>query len=113
MEHVAFENITKAITSGDSVDDVYHDLMTTEANTLRLVERIADDNRSDALARVDIAALSLTQALTGFGSFWSDIYDKLMKGDTESAMREFRTPAGMLNLGMALVLITLVLAVST
>jgi hypothetical protein len=49
--------------NGPDLDEVYGSLMANEANTLRIIERVAEDTRRDTISNNDVWNMSVK----GFG----------------------------------------------
>jgi hypothetical protein len=69
--------------------------MANEANTLRIIERVAEDTRRDTISNNDVWNMSVKRLLDEFISFWIGLYAYAMKGDMELMLAKVRSPTGM------------------
>ena len=112
MEFAAFSDTVGKILEND-VDEVYGDLMSNEANTLRIIERVAADTRRDALRESDVWSMSVKSLFDGMVTFWSEMYMHAMKGQTELMQQKARSSTGLFNAGLTLFLALLVMLLLT
>jgi hypothetical protein len=68
MEYAQFVDAVEKI-NGPDLDEVYGSLMANEANTLRIIERVAEDTRRDTISNNDVWNMSVKRLLDEFISF--------------------------------------------
>jgi trans-aconitate methyltransferase len=89
MEYAQFVETVGKIDSPNNVDEVYGSLMSNEANTLRIIERVAADTRRDTISSNDIWNMSIKRVLDEFITFWISSYVHVMKQETTSWFKSF------------------------
>jgi hypothetical protein len=112
MEYAQFRDTVDRAAAAD-VDEVYADLMAKEANTLRIVERVAADARRDVLRDGDVWNTSIRSLLDRYVDFWAGLYGAMMRKEQQLAMLRIRSPDGMFNVGITVLLVTVVLLILT
>lgn len=112
MEYAQFVDTVEKI-NGPDLDEVYGSLMTNEANTLRIIERVAEDSRRDAVSGSDVWNMSVKRLLDEFISFWMSLYAYAMKGDTDMMMAKVRSPTGMFHIGLTVFMFLTVILICT
>jgi hypothetical protein len=102
MEYAAFDRLVKRVESGAD-EEVYKDLLATETNSLRIVERVSEDRRQQGIAGSDAWQLPVAALAAAYVRFVRDLHKRLTKGDREGALELLRSPDGMFHAGITLV----------
>jgi hypothetical protein len=114
MEYTEFKSAVDDIRTAQlDVDEAYADLMAREENTLRVIERVADDARRESIQASDILSMSLASVAKAAVDFWSDVYVHLMRQDTALAMQLLRSSNGLIQVGIVTILAVITLLILT
>lgn len=113
MEYAQFVETVGKIDSPNNVDEVYGSLMSNEANTLRIIERVAADTRRDTISSNDIWNMSIKRVLDEFITFWISSYVHVMKQENDILVQKLRSPTGMFHVGLTMFIILTVILVLT
>lgn len=107
MSHADFPKLVADIVGGGSTDTdaIYGKLMATEQNTLRVVERVADDARQDAVRRTNAWEMPVAGLARTFAQFWGSVYSSVMEGDMDAAKGRLSSPDGYFYSGALLLLL--------
>lgn len=112
MEFSQFQTTVQNVQDGD-VDQVYGELMSKEANTLRIIERVATDTRRETLQDKDVWNMSIRHIVDEYLEFWSDVYVHIMKGETAVLKQKLSSPTGAFNVGLTLAVVAVVIMIVT
>ena len=112
MEYAQFVDTVEKL-QGPDLDEVYGTLMSNEANTLRIVERVAEDSRRDTISSNDVWNMSIKRLLDEFISFWMTLYSYSMKGERDMLMAKVRSPTGMFHVGLTIFVFLIIVLVFT
>lgn len=105
-----FATLVGDITAGtpEDTEAAYGKLMATEQNTLRVVERVADDARQDAVRQANAWETSVSGLSAAFVKFWGSVYVSVMEGDMDVAKARLASPDGYFYTGGLLLVLALV-----
>jgi hypothetical protein len=107
MVSVGFSTLVAGITTGDpaATEAAYSKLMDIEQNTLRVVERVADDARNDAVRSANAWETPVAGLAQAFANFWGSIYASIMEGEYEAAKSRLMSADGYFYSGSLLLLL--------
>jgi hypothetical protein len=112
MEYAQFVETVGKI-EGPNLDEEYGSLMLNEANTLRIIERVAADTRRDTISSNDVWNMSIKRVLDEFITFWISLYVHAMKRENDILVQKMRSPTGMFHIGLTLFIVLTVILVCT
>lgn len=108
-----FTTLVGDITAGtpEDTEAAYSKLMATEQNTLRIVERVADDARQDSVRQANAWETSVSQLAAAFAKFWGQVYVSVMEGNMDTVKARLTSPDGYFYTGGLMLLLALLFVV--
>jgi hypothetical protein len=113
MAAVGFSTLVSGIASGDPAETeaAYSKLMDIEQNTLRVVERVADDARDDAVRGANAWETPVAGLAQAFAKFWGSMYASVMEGEYAAVKSRLTSADGYFYSGGLLLMLVVVFLV--